>query len=146
MQKWTYENGLLRNFEHDICLQSNEKQIVAAECNPVVENQIFVLHLLYTIDRYCSFKQGSYVFPSDGKWVISNNGYVLNNAHCLTYIESLSSYDKNICVNEDSQKWEFTLDGQLRNFILDVCVGLEENEIVVEKCESNATSQRWTCI
>lgn len=60
MQKWTYNNGLLRNPERNLCLQSNEKQIVAARCSPSKKGQTFEKRLFYSIDRYCTFKQGSF--------------------------------------------------------------------------------------
>lgn len=136
----------MKNPKHKVCLHSNDNKIVAAQCNPGAWSQIFEFQILYTIDRYCTFKQGSYVFPSDGKWAITIDGYVVDNGTCLTYNESASSYENKECDSmNDYQKWEFTPDRQLRNVIFNVCVGQEEKKIVIKKCDMTSKSQQWTC-
>lgn len=86
------------------------------------------------------------MFPGDGKWAISIDGFVVNNATCLTYNESTSSSENKECDSmNDYQKWEFTPNRQLRNVIFNVCVGQNKKEIVINKCDMTSKAQQWTC-
>lgn len=128
-----------------MCLESKENKIMAAICNPGTTSQIFKSKLLYTIDKFCTFKQGPYGFLNSTKWIIANNGYFVNGAQCLTYNNVSLSFSLGNCNNLDFQKWIYTEDGQIMNNHENACLNRDNNTITLNTCDLNLKSQRWIC-
>lgn len=144
-QKWEFIDGVLRKTEYDMCVEARGKDIITAKCNPAFPEQKFKSNLLYEIDRFCTFKQGSYILFDANKVTIATNGFLVYRGNCLNYDSTSSSLSFGQCRNQESQKWNYMTDGQIKNVYKNVCVDTRNGKVAVNECNLISSSQQWIC-